>query len=195
MPRTSKAEKAKTHETLLAIASEQLRQNGFAGFGVSDVMHAAGLTHGGFYRHFKNREDLAVSATERAFSEFIARLEQDLETAPEGEALPRFIDRYLSVPHLETPAKGCPVATLTAEADRCSALERAEIARGTERLITLLERALRQAGVTEVSGATLLAVLAGAINLARLRSRDGSQEAALAEARGAVRALGIAVPD
>jgi AcrR family transcriptional regulator len=70
--RVSQEEKAKSRERILAAASEILRRDGLAQTGVSDVMSAAQMTHGGFYRHFASREDLLSQALLRSFSEFEA---------------------------------------------------------------------------------------------------------------------------
>jgi len=55
----SKAEKAKTHER---IASKKFREEGLAGIGIADLMKEAGLTVGGFYKHFKSHDDLVAEA-------------------------------------------------------------------------------------------------------------------------------------
>ena len=46
----SKAEKAKTHKRIVAIASKRFRKEGLAGVGIADLMQEAGLTVGGFYQ-------------------------------------------------------------------------------------------------------------------------------------------------
>ncbi|WP_298293074.1 TetR/AcrR family transcriptional regulator [uncultured Litoreibacter sp.] len=193
MPRTSKTEKAKTHALLLSVAADQLRRRGFSGLNVSEVMKAAGLTHGGFYRHFKSKEDLAIAATRRAFSFFVKELELDLAAHPPHVALNSFVDRYLSTEHLNDISKGCPVAALGADMARCSAAERVELEQGTDRLAEVLDAGLtedqRQAGI---SGSTLIAVLSGAINVARLQPDPERQTEILAAARNVLPSFGDA---
>jgi TetR/AcrR family transcriptional regulator, transcriptional repressor for nem operon len=58
----SKAEKAKTHKRIVAIASKMFREGALAGGGIADLMKEAGLTVGGFYKHFDSRDDLVVEA-------------------------------------------------------------------------------------------------------------------------------------
>jgi len=48
----SKAQKTRTHKRIVSIASRRFREKGLAGFGIAELMKEAGLTHGGFYRHF-----------------------------------------------------------------------------------------------------------------------------------------------
>ena len=60
--RHSKAEKAKTHKRIVAIAAKRFREEGIAGIGIAELMKEAGLTVGGFYKHFKSRDDLVAEA-------------------------------------------------------------------------------------------------------------------------------------
>jgi Bacterial regulatory proteins, tetR family len=64
--RHSKAEKAKTYERIVAIASKRFREEGLAGIGIADRMKEAGLTVGGFYKHFKSRDALVAEVVGRA---------------------------------------------------------------------------------------------------------------------------------
>lgn len=192
LPRASKAAKEKTHKNLLENAAQQLRLNGYAGLNLSEVMTSAGMTHGGFYRHFKNKEDLAISATRRAFDAFISKLEYDLEVLSARDALDLFVERYLSMKHLQNPANGCPVAALSGGAHRCSVAERAALETGTRSLIALIDTAL--AGCTppiQLSGAALLGALSGALNLARLQTQTAEQEAILIAAQRHMRVVGV----
>ena len=58
--------KQRSHERIVDAAARAIRQRGYAGVGVADVMKEAGLTHGGFYAHFPSRDALIVAALERA---------------------------------------------------------------------------------------------------------------------------------
>ena len=60
--RHSKTEKANTHKRIVKIAAKKFREEGLAGIGIADLMKEAGLTVGGFYKHFKSRDAL-VSTT------------------------------------------------------------------------------------------------------------------------------------
>src|SRR5260370_16909021 len=50
----SKAQKAKTHKRIVAIASKRFREGGLAGIGIAELMKEAGLTVGASYKHFKS---------------------------------------------------------------------------------------------------------------------------------------------
>ena len=56
----SKAHKTRTHKRIVSIASKRFREKGLAGFGIAEVMKEAGLTVGGFYKHFDSRDDLVA---------------------------------------------------------------------------------------------------------------------------------------
>ena len=62
----SRDDKARSHERIVQIAAARLRESGTAGPGVAELMKEAGLTHGGFYKHFDSRDDLVAEAVERA---------------------------------------------------------------------------------------------------------------------------------
>src|SRR5260370_14993288 len=62
----SKAEKAKTHKRIVAIASKRFRENGLTGVGIAELMKEAGLTVGGFYKHFDSRDALVAEAARSA---------------------------------------------------------------------------------------------------------------------------------
>ena len=62
MPRVSAAEKQKSHERILDAAARLIRERGIEATSVADVMKAAGLTHGGFYKHFPSKRALVAEA-------------------------------------------------------------------------------------------------------------------------------------
>ena len=64
----SRAEKAESHDRIVKVAATRFRENGVEGVGVADLMKDAGLTHGGFYRHFASRDELVAEAIEREHS-------------------------------------------------------------------------------------------------------------------------------
>ena len=73
------------------------------------------LTHGGFYRHFANKEELFVEAFRQGHDRMIAPA---LEKAPKGGELKALIDTYLDIDHCDNVAEGCPVAALATELAR-----------------------------------------------------------------------------
>src|ERR1700747_2643234 len=58
----SRAEKTRTHKRIVSLASKRFREKGLAGIGIAELMKGAGLTVGGFYKHFDSRDDLVAEA-------------------------------------------------------------------------------------------------------------------------------------
>ena len=98
-----------------------MRRDGIPSVGVAELMNEAGLTHGGFYRHFESRDDLVAEAVHTA----LARGFEPVRAAAKRggpEAVAAIIDMYLSRRHRDRPETGCAVAALPtdiARTDRC----------------------------------------------------------------------------
>jgi TetR/AcrR family transcriptional regulator, transcriptional repressor for nem operon len=113
----SKAEKVASHERILHVAARRFRERGFAGLSLDDLMHEAGLTHGGFYKHFASRDSLVREATSHAFAEGKARLAKDLANASKT-GLAAYLEVYLTETHRADVGHGCPVAALATDVAR-----------------------------------------------------------------------------
>ncbi|MFJ5206622.1 MULTISPECIES: TetR/AcrR family transcriptional regulator [Streptomyces] len=113
----SQAEKAATRERVLRVASRRIRADGVNRPGVAELMQEAGLTHGGFYKHFSSRDDLIAQAAAFALSEGTVKMERSARKNTED---PRagLIDAYLAKQHRDGPATGCALVTLGAAAGR-----------------------------------------------------------------------------
>ena len=70
--RKSRIEAAKTRERIVTAAAAEFRQHGIAATGLADLMKAAGLTHGGFYRHFESKDQLVAEACSAAIATMAA---------------------------------------------------------------------------------------------------------------------------
>lgn len=64
--RVSRIQAAENRQTVINVASRLFRERGFDGIGLKDLMEAAGLTQGAFYKQFESKEDLAAQASRRA---------------------------------------------------------------------------------------------------------------------------------
>src|SRR3982074_1263772 len=115
--RHSKAEKAKTHKRIVAIASKRFREEGLAGVGIAELMKEAGLTVGGFYKHFDSRDHLVAEALSSAFGGWKRRVDA---AASGGTAvsLANFINDYWNEAHRADPGTGCAFSALAAEIGR-----------------------------------------------------------------------------
>src|SRR5579859_7969689 len=110
--------KAKVHKQIVEDASRRLRAEGLAGAGVASVMQDTGLTHGGFYRHFRSKNDLLVESIGEAFHSTAGWLAKIAAQAPPATAWKAIVTAYLSPEHCDHAEKGCPLAALGPELAR-----------------------------------------------------------------------------
>lgn len=173
-----------THDRILDTAARVLRDSGFHGVGVADIMKRAGLTHGGFYAHFPSRDALLAEALLRAGHDSHARLRRSLD-AGEAKAGNRFralVESYLSERHLRSPDSGCPVAALASEMPRQSEAVRAAAATRVESLIEAVRETLPPGQPAEAAG-LVASQLVGALQLARTLGDNARGRRHLAAAR------------
>jgi TetR/AcrR family transcriptional repressor of nem operon len=116
--RYSPAHKAQNHDTILSMAARSFRERGGDTSGIGTVMKKAGLTKGGFYRHFESKDDLFVQAVARAIDEMASGMLEVAQSVPEGQGLRAIIERYLSPRHANSPGMGCVFAALGPEFGR-----------------------------------------------------------------------------
>jgi AcrR family transcriptional regulator len=93
--------------SVVRVAAARLRVAGLNGPGIAEIMEVAGLTRGGFYRHFASRDELVAEAVEHMKDQFAQHL-----PVVAGQGLARLVDDYLSVAHRDTPATGCAVVAI-----------------------------------------------------------------------------------
>lgn len=110
--------KARTHKRIVRNASRQLRAKGLNGSAVTALMKASGLTHGGFYRHFGSRDDLAAEAIEASLQELRDRLIAAAKNAKPGEGWKAMVRSYLSLERCDHLDDGCPIAALAPDIAR-----------------------------------------------------------------------------
>lgn len=134
MPYT-KAHKARTRARIVESASRSFRERGVDGVCISDLMRDAGLTHGGFYAHFPNKESLIAAATENGLAETQRTFLADAAEANPDDPLREIIRRYVSRHHRDHPAEGCVMPALAGEIAREPAEVRHVFTSSVERLI------------------------------------------------------------
>ena len=183
--RYSPEHKAQNHENILSVAARSFREHGGDSSGIGTVMKKVGLTKGGFYRHFRSKDDLFVEAVARALDETGRGMVEVAKAAPEGQALRTIIERYLSVGHLNSPGSGCVRAALGPE------LARKPVA--VRRRIEELLEAYRERFLPFMPGRTqeekrakirlLFPGMAGVLMMARVISTPEKREQILMEAR------------
>jgi TetR/AcrR family transcriptional repressor of nem operon len=183
--RYSTEHKARNHENILSVAARSFREHGGDSSGIGTVMKKVGLTKGGFYRHFKSKDDLFVEAVARAFDEMGSGMLEVARSAPEGQALRAIIERYLSPDHANSPGMGCVFSALGPELARkpLSVRKRIEASREAyrERLLPFVPGKTREERVAKFQ--LLFPSMAGVLTSARLTLSPQMREQRLREAR------------
>ena len=110
--------KLEIHRKIVKDASRRVRAEGLSGAAVSAVMKDAGLTHGGFYKHFGTMDDLLLESLREGFREIEDTLALAAEQLPPGEAWKAIVKTYLSLELCEHPERGCPLAALAPDLAR-----------------------------------------------------------------------------
>lgn len=164
--RVSNEEKDRSRERILAAASRLLREKGVTGASVGDIMAAAGMTHGGFYRHFADKDALVAAALTQAFQSFTKHLSDSADADP-AAAIDAFRKAYLSADHLGTPGEGCPAAALGPDIARSSNSVRKAFSDGVSRMAEELARGKSSTSQQRTDALRDLALLVGAMVLAR----------------------------
>jgi len=168
--------KARTRARILDEAAKALREHGHEGVGVAALMKLAGLTHGGFYAHFKNRDDLVAAAVERMFVDSKAMVARYLDNKSPRAGLVGLIDYYLSEEHRDRIAKGCPIAALSSEAVRLPPAAKHRFEEGLRRFSGSIAGALRDLGAAnpEELASSAVAEMVGGLTLSRVLPREQS---------------------
>jgi TetR/AcrR family transcriptional repressor of nem operon len=176
--------KEETRDRIVHAASRRFRRAG-AGVGIGQLMKTLKMTHGGFYRHFKSKDDLLVQALDMSFKEMGARMRATIAKAPPGRELEFAIETYLSEKHCADAAGGCPVAALAAEIGRQPRAVRASFDRAVRSIETAMARFMT--GATEEErqrkAGVLFTGMSGTLAVARAVSDDQQRRAILSAAR------------
>jgi TetR/AcrR family transcriptional repressor of nem operon len=183
--RKSKQEAAATRERIIMAAAAAFRKNGIAGTGLSDLMAAAGLTHGGFYRHFDSKDQIVADACTAAVESLVAQLAASASRKSPQRGLKTIVENYLSAAHRDQPADGCPLAALGSEMARADKRTRAA---ATQAFLKLVEVIASQLGKTRPNVARRRALVAaatmiGALTMSRIVTDSELSAAILRESQ------------
>lgn len=184
MVRVSRSEKQASHERIVAEAARRIRERGTREPGIAEIMAAAGLTHGGFYKHFTSRDELIAEAAEKAMkaAEPVAAAALTAQ-----DPLAAFTDWYVSTAHRDDPGDGCGVAALSGDAARDEAVRGAYRTQVAHYLEILEEMLGGEDPTRRQRAAVTLSALVGAVVVARALGDTPASDALLADVRDAVR--------
>ena len=158
--------KEATRASIVKNAAKALRRDGLTGVSIPALMKKAGLTHGGFYSHFKSRDELVAAAVLRAADETGASV-----LSKEAGDLRATMEAYLSKEHVEHPERGCVLAALGSEGRRQKAPVRRAFAHAARGFLRLIENKVQNApplGSLSDEAMRIAAQMVGSVVLARL---------------------------
>jgi TetR/AcrR family transcriptional regulator, transcriptional repressor for nem operon len=167
--RYMRGHKEKTRERILIEAAKAIRLNGPDRIGVDSVMARTGLTHGGFYAHFKSKEALITAAVVQMMVEANNQFRQATADRPARKGLEAYFDWYLSSGHRNRVETGCPLPRLSADLMRLDQGSRRAFAEGLAQLTAMISGKLREidARTPENMATSLLAEALGALAISR----------------------------
>ena len=163
----SQDQKIKTHQRIVRTASKRIREKGLEGVAIGDLMKEAGLTVGGFYKHFDSRDDLVLEALRAATGpwekQFLAA-----EAGGPPVTYESLIDAYLNETHRDHPGNGCPMSALACDVARGGKQIRSLLTEWVKSSVELIANLLPQDDSASRSKAILtVSALIGAVELAR----------------------------
>ncbi len=164
--RMSTEDKAKSRTRIVAGAARRLRGQGLAAAGVAEVMRDAGLTHGGFYRHFASRDDMLAAALDKAFAAFLGPLAAAVAAGDAG-AVARFRAAYLAPDHVAHPEMGCPVPAVGSEVANAAPQVQAAFRAGLDSVLALMAEGEGDPAARRAGALRDFATMVGAVLIAR----------------------------
>jgi TetR/AcrR family transcriptional regulator, transcriptional repressor for nem operon len=166
--RVSRAQAAENRERILEVATKLFRERGIDGIGVADLMKSAGLTHGGFYGHFKSKEDLVAQACARAVVKTRENWVRVASQAP-ADPLEALASYYLSSRHRDNAGRGCAIAALGSEFARQGPDVRHAVTEELRPFIEYLSSVVQgnSVGLRREKALAIFASLVGAMVIAR----------------------------
>jgi TetR/AcrR family transcriptional regulator, transcriptional repressor for nem operon len=188
MARASRAQAETNRQAITHVSARLMRERGIKGVSVSDLMSAAGLTHGGFYGHFESKEALVAEACTYAFKQSVERWNKRVAgEVSKADALQALVDGYLSTRTRDNPGTSCPTAALVADVAREpeGSASRSAYLSGVNELLGILE-SVQVGGTARTDRRRAMAqfsTMVGALLLARATAGDAISDDFLTTAR------------
>jgi TetR/AcrR family transcriptional repressor of nem operon len=164
--RKSRQEAAETRERIVGVAAREFNRGGIEGTGLSDIMKAAGLTHGGFYKHFSSKDQLLTEAVSQA----LERAQASMEGPRGARSLDGIAADYLSKDHRDDFDSSCPLASLGTELRFAESDTRQVASKGLERFISIVAQSFPDLQPREANAKAhaIVSAMVGAVMLSRV---------------------------
>jgi TetR/AcrR family transcriptional regulator, transcriptional repressor for nem operon len=153
--------------------------------GLAEVMKTAGLTHGGFYKHFESKDQLVTEAVELAFDQILGELQFSIQGKPPKAALAALVRRYLSAGLRDDVESACPLSAIGTELRRVDPGTGEVVLNGMQKLISLIAEQItdlpRRQAKTRAHG--IASAVVGGIVLSRLARNTRLADSILRDTR------------
>ena len=181
----SKIEAAATRRRIVKAANLEFCRNGIRATGLVDLMASAGLTQGGFYKHFRSKDQVIAEACAAGM---VAVAEVAKAAAERGHGkggLEEIVDSYLSMDHRDMVDGGCPLHALGSELAHADDQVRATV---TEGLLKFADVIAQQFTRTKPKAAQeralfVISAMVGAMTLSRMVTDQNLSAAILEQTR------------
>lgn len=172
---------------VLRLASRRFRERGFQGISVADLMHEAGLTHGGFYKQFASKDDLISQACALSIRENLEGYKQ-LAAGNRRNAVRSIATGMLSAIHRDVPAEGCVMAALGPDLSRADPSTRHEVTEGIKNILNWLTELIPGSSRkrNRENALATYATIVGAVLLARAVNEPELSEEILKAAQASI---------
>ena len=166
----SKQEAAETRQRIVKTAAAEFRRNGISGTGLSDLMAAAGLTHGGFYRHFESKDQLVAESCAAAAKSVVEAFTTALSQKVKCSGLEAVAASYLSTDHRDNLSGCCPFVALGSELARSDESTRAAATAGFLKLVDIIAGQFQKTrpDVAKRRALVALSTMIGAVTMSRI---------------------------
>ena len=175
--RKSKAETLETRKLIVAKASQLFQDKGLEATSIADIMAAASLTQGGFYRHFESKEQLVAEANGLAFEALLGGILKRIDGKPPVKALKLIVSTYLHQHEDVQRLYLCPLASNGCQLSRFGIDVKAQAFTGFEAIALLIAEQAGTLGIRRPSAIaeTIVATMVGAVTLSRLDRNQGKR--------------------
>jgi len=175
---------AQTRRRIIEAAASEFRGKGIDATGLAELMSAAGLTHGGFYKHFDSKDQVVEESVAHAAHSLANSLQSKLSSSS-ARALQAAIDDYLSAEHRDNARDGCPFVALGSEITRGNKPLREAATVGFLRLVDAIAAQLKNMppAAARKKALVMLSTMIGALTMARVVTDPDLSDSILRQAR------------
>lgn len=187
----SRENTAATRRRIITVASKLFLEQGLAETSITEVMLAAGLTQGGFYRHFETKDQLIAEANRAANAQLFACYDQATDGMAPLQAIETIVRLYLNQSMQRDAVALCPLANLGSELRHANQHIRAAAMEGHQRMLASFSELLRKLGISDHHGiaSTIVSAIVGAVTLSQMSVERAVAEQILDHAEATVHAM------